>query len=95
MPIAPEHRWSYPIDWRELSALIRFTRAKGRCERCGRPQGEEVTHLDDGVWWDAQQGAWRDGCGRRVRTLPPPHALEEGQPSLTGIPLPRFCPSRA
>jgi hypothetical protein len=31
MPIAPEHRWFYPIDWRELSQVIRFTRAKGRC----------------------------------------------------------------
>jgi len=24
MPIAREHRWLYPIDWRELSALIRW-----------------------------------------------------------------------
>ena len=30
MPIAREHRWLYPIDWRELSAFIRFGRAKGR-----------------------------------------------------------------
>jgi hypothetical protein len=28
MPIAREHRWLYPIDWRELSDLIRFRRAK-------------------------------------------------------------------
>jgi len=27
MPIAREHRWLYPIDWRELSNLIRFRRA--------------------------------------------------------------------
>ena len=27
MPIAREHRWLYPIDWRELSAFIRFGRA--------------------------------------------------------------------
>ena len=27
MPIAPEHRWFYPIDWRELSHVTRFTRA--------------------------------------------------------------------
>ena len=39
MPIAPEHRWHLPLDWRELSHLIRFTRAQGRCEHCGRPHG--------------------------------------------------------
>jgi hypothetical protein len=86
MPIAPEHRWFYPIDWRELSHLIRFSRAKGCCERCGRPHGQDVTHLGDGTWWDAERGTWRDGQGRRVRQLPPLHALEERQPGLTGIP---------
>ncbi len=29
MPIRRHHRWLYPIDWRELSASIRFRRAKG------------------------------------------------------------------
>ena len=86
MPIAPEHRWFYPIDWRELSQVIRFTRAQGRCERCGRPHGQDVTHLGDGTWWDAERSTWRDGRGRRVRKLAPPQALEEGQPHLTGIP---------
>lgn len=41
MPIAREHRWLYPIDWRELSNLIRFRRAKGRCEHCRRPHGRD------------------------------------------------------
>ena len=36
MPIRRHHRWLYPIDWRELSASIRFRRAKGRCEGCGQ-----------------------------------------------------------
>ena len=39
MPIKREHRWLYPIDWRQLSAAIRFRRAQGRCETCGRPHG--------------------------------------------------------
>ena len=39
MPIMAEHRWLYPIDWPELSRLIRFGRAKGRCEHCQRPHG--------------------------------------------------------
>lgn len=68
MPIAPEHRWLYPIDWPELSALIRFGRAGGRCEGCGRPHGRTVLHLGDGRWWDADRRCWRDGKGRRVRS---------------------------
>jgi hypothetical protein len=97
MPIAPEHRWFYPIDWRELSRVIRFTRAKGRCEQCGRPHGQEVMHLGDGTWWDAERGAWRNGHGKRVRTLRPPHVLEAGQqlPNLLGdIPAPRLAVTR-
>lgn len=67
MPITPEHRWLYPIDWPELSKLIRFGRAKGRCEHCQRPHGRSVFHLGDGRWWDADRQRWRDGRGRWVR----------------------------
>ncbi|MEW6625303.1 MULTISPECIES: hypothetical protein [Sphingomonadales] len=66
MPIMAEHRWLYPIDWPELSRLIRFDRAKGRCEHCRRPHGGHVFHLGDGRWWDAAARQWRDGRGRRV-----------------------------
>ena len=67
MPIMAEHRWLYPIDWPELSKLIRFGRAKGRCEHCQRPHGRRVFHLGDGRWWDADRRQWRDGRGRRAR----------------------------
>ena len=67
MPIRREHRFFYPIDWRELSVAIRFGRAKGRCEGCGRPHGRMVHHLGDGRWWDAQAACWRDGRRRRAR----------------------------
>ncbi len=67
MPIRPEYRWLYPIDWPQLSAVIRFDRAKGRCEGCGHPDGRFVCHLGDGRWWDAERGAWRDGQGRVAR----------------------------
>ena len=67
MPIRPEHRFFYPIDWRELSLAIRFGRAQGRCESCGRPHGRLVYHLGDGRWWDVEAGRWRDGRGRRAR----------------------------
>lgn len=50
MPIRREHRFFYPIDWPQLSAVIRFERAKGRCEVCARPHGQRVFHLGDGRW---------------------------------------------
>ncbi|WP_043753483.1 hypothetical protein [Methylobacterium nodulans] len=70
MPIRPEHRFFYPIDWPQLSAVIRFRRAGGRCESCGRPHLQQVFHLSDGRWWDGEIGAWRDGSGRRLRGRP-------------------------
>lgn len=85
MPIAREHRWLYPIDWRELSAFIRFGRAKGRCEHCRRPHGRYVLHLGDGVWWDEDAARWRDGQGRGVRRLPAPMELARAQPGFAGI----------
>lgn len=90
MPIAREHRWLYPINWRELSALIRFGRAKGQCEHCGRPHGRDIVHLGDGTWWDDTRARWRDGRGRGVRALPSPVAMVRAQPGLAGIapPLP-------
>ncbi|MFS0738969.1 hypothetical protein ABC347_18130 [Sphingomonas sp. 1P06PA] len=88
MPIAREHRWLYPIDWRELSAYIRFGRAKGRCERCHRPHGRDVLHLGNGIWWDEDATRWRDGQGRRVRSLPDPDELTRIQPGFDGIAAP-------
>jgi hypothetical protein len=67
VPIRPEHRFFYPIDWPQLSAVIRFRRAGGRCEGCGRPHGQLIYHLGDGRWWDAEKAMWRDGRGRRAR----------------------------
>ncbi|CAO4135982.1 hypothetical protein [Methylorubrum extorquens] len=66
MPIRREHRFFYPIDWPQLSAVIRFDRAKGRCETCARPHGRTVFHLGDGRWWDADAASWRDGGGGLV-----------------------------
>ena len=69
MPIRPEYKWFYPIDWPQLSAVIRFERAKGRCERCGRPHGREIQHLGDGRWWDEDERTWRNGRGRALSRL--------------------------
>ena len=70
MPIRPELRWLYPIDWPQISHWVRFVRAKGRCQFCGRSHGEIVHHLGDGRWWDEAQQIWRDGRGRRPPRLP-------------------------
>ncbi|CAA2108964.1 hypothetical protein MBUL_04457 (plasmid) [Methylobacterium bullatum] len=70
MPIRREHRFFYPIDWPQLSAVIRFERAGGSCEGCGRPHGRMVYHLGDGRWWDAEAGTWRDGRGKSLLVLP-------------------------
>lgn len=75
MPIRPENRWLYPIDWRELSAFVRFQRAKGRCEQCGRPHGIKVRHLGDGRWYDDEHRCWRDERGRRMRGSASPDRL--------------------
>lgn len=42
MPIRPENRARYPSDWPEISATIRFKRARSRCEcrgECGQLHG--------------------------------------------------------
>jgi hypothetical protein len=64
MPIRREHRFFYPIDWPQLSAVIRFWRAGGR------PHGRMVYHLGDGRWWDIDNAAWRDVRVRRIRRQP-------------------------
>lgn len=84
MPIRPDQRWLCPIDWPELSRLVRFGRAGGRCERCARPHGREVPCLPDGRWWDKERGCWRDGRGRRARGLPAPERERPAQLVLVG-----------
>jgi hypothetical protein len=64
MPIRRELRWFYPIDWHQISREVRFGRARGRCESCGRPHGRLVTQLHDGRWWDEAGQCWRDDAGR-------------------------------
>jgi len=66
MPIRKGLRGFYPIDWRQLSDVIRFERAKGRCETCGRPHGCVIHHLGDGRWFDSDAEIWRDEQGRAI-----------------------------
>ena len=84
MPIKPELRYFYPIDWPQISHWVRFVRAKGHCQVCGRPHGETVRHLGDGRWWDETEQTWRDGRGRKV---PSPYLRRlESSPPTAGCP---------
>src|SRR5215470_10294969 len=67
MPIRQELRPLYPLHWRELSSRIRFERAQGRCQRCGRPHLALIRCLPDGRWFDEQAATWRDRRGRAAR----------------------------
>ena len=78
MPIRPQHRWLYPVDWPQLSALVRFERAGGRCQCCRRPHGQLVFHLGDGRWWDEAELTWRDGRGRKIAASALPSPADPG-----------------
>ena len=54
MPIRRELRPLYPAHWPELSRRVRFERAGGACERCGRPHGLALRCLPDGRWFDPE-----------------------------------------
>jgi len=82
MPIRPDLRWFYPIDWPELSRWVRFERAGGVCETCGRPHGRMVSCLPDGRWFDVTRQAWRNGRGRVVHG---PEPIEAAALRLTRV----------
>jgi hypothetical protein len=67
MPIRPELRGCYPANWSEISRRVRFERAGGACQGCGRPHRTRVRCLPDGRWFDPARHIWRDRRGRRAR----------------------------
>ena len=68
MPIKPQMRAFYPIDWVQISRHVRFERAGGVCQGCGRRHGEIFDCLPDGRWYDAGRRVWRNERGRRARS---------------------------
>ena len=84
MPIRPELRPLYPPHWRELSSQVRFVRAGGKCQRCGRPHLVHVRCLPDGRWFDEQAATWRDRRGRMARW---PDLVEATQFRMTRVVL--------
>ena len=67
MPIRSELRHLYPPDWAELSRQVRFDRAGGVCQGCGRPHRVALRCLPDGRWFDPSAITWRDHRGRPCR----------------------------
>ena len=67
MPIRPEMRGFYPSNWPQISRQVRFERAGGACQGCGRPHGMTIRCLPDGRWFDAASRTWRNGRGRPAR----------------------------
>ena len=67
MPIRRELQALYPSDWEALSQTVRFARAGGRCQSCGRPHKTIVRCLPDGRWFDVEEAIWRDGRGKSCR----------------------------
>jgi hypothetical protein len=79
MPIRPEMRGYYPSNWPEISRRVRFERAAGICQRCGRPHGVRVRCLPDGRWFDTSQLSWRNGRSRHARGPDLVEAMQERQ----------------
>jgi hypothetical protein len=67
VPIRRELRRYYPANWPDLSRRVRFERAGGACQVCGRPHGAIVRCLPDGRWFDPLWKTWRDRRGRPAR----------------------------
>ena len=84
MPIKPEMRGFYPENWQEISRRIRFERAAGICQGCGRPHGVTVRCLPDGRWFDPTCRTWRNGRGRPARW---PDLVETAQMRHTRVVL--------
>ncbi|MGH7046485.1 MAG: hypothetical protein ACREE2_08865 [Stellaceae bacterium] len=84
MPIKPEMRGLYPHEWPQISRKVRFERAGGICQGCGRPHGLTVRCLPDGRWFDATCCTWRNGRGRPARW---PDLVENAQIRQTRVVL--------
>lgn len=74
MPIRPELKALYSKRWPEISRHVRFERARGRCQACGRPHGEWVRVAASGLWFDKPQGVWRNIRGQEAS---PPDLIEQ------------------
>jgi len=58
MPIRPENRARYPMNWKAISHRIRFERSRGRCE-CSGECGLHYERRCEEV--HGQRAAWANG----------------------------------
>ena len=65
MPIRRSLRPLYPENWKAISELVRFKRAKGLCQQCGRLHGRVILCLPDGSWLHPVDLTWRTARNRR------------------------------
>ena len=77
-------RGFYPSDWPQISQWVRFERAAGICQGCGRPHRMTIRCLPDGRWFDPAQNTWRNGRGRPA---PWPDLVETAQIRHTRVVL--------
>ena len=59
----------YPRDWAKISRRVRFERANGLCEHCGKRHGEKVLQGPLGSW--QRESQWYDARGRQIHRPPP------------------------
>jgi hypothetical protein len=98
MPIKPEMRGYYPIDWPRISRRVRFERAAGICQGCGRPRhGMTIRCLPDGRWFDTS--VTPGGRGRPARWPDLEEAAQARQTRVvlaaTGCAISRACANAA
>ena len=55
----------YPKHWDRISRRIRFERACGKCEWCGKPHGFAVL-VGANNSWAAPDGIWHNRKGKRI-----------------------------
>lgn len=72
MPIRADLKHLYDDVWQAISRYIRFERARGRCEGCGRAHGLRIHKLRDGRHSEGD-GSWRHADGSPA---PPPLLME-------------------
>lgn len=63
---------------------MRFKRAGGRCQGCGRPPLAKLRCLPDGRWFNEDAGIWRDRRGCLARW---PDLVEATRLCLTRVVL--------
>ncbi len=68
-PLSQLRQRGYPKDWARISKRVRFERAKGVCEQCGKRHGEIVYQGPQGSW--QRDGKWIDASGKPIDQPPP------------------------